>query len=326
MAWKTLEYTLTDSNLFEHDALKELNSIEALIDWSRVEHKLSGIYSKPKGERAWPPLMMFKSLLLQHWYVLSDPALEKQLARDLLFRRFVGLPLSEGVPDHSTLWRFKQQLRKQNLIDVLFDEINQQLTEKGILIKLGSVSIIDASVIEAKQCRPKKNKAGKETQDPDASWNVKTASNGKKTSTYGYKVHANVDEDGLVKKTTFSTGSTHDSKCFIELLEGDESSVYADSAYPSKEHNDYLEAHHIKNRMIRRAYRNRPLTKEDKQFNKMHSGVRSTVERVFGVLKQHYGMRKARYLGLERNQAWFKLMCIAHNIKRGLSIQQESCA
>lgn len=323
MAWKTLKNTSPDAN--PHEALKELDGIEALIDWSRLENKLVNVYSKPKGEKSWPPLMMFKALLLQHWYTLSDPALEKQLARDLLFKRFVGLPLSEGVPDHSTLWRFKQELAKQGLTDVLFDEVNQQLVEQNILVKSGSVSIIDASVIEAKQCRPRKNKAGESTQDPEASWNVKNASNGKKTSTYGYKAHLNVDEDGLIKKMAFTTGSTHDSKCLVELLEGDESAVYADSAYQSKEHSTYLEERLIENRMIKRAYKNKPLTDEDKKFNKRHSGVRSTVERVFGVMKQHYNMRKARYLGLRRNQTWLKLMCIAHNIKRGLSIQQASC-
>ncbi len=167
------------------------------------------------------------------------------MARDLLFKRFVGL---EGVPDHSTLWRFKQELSKQGLIDVLFTEINQQLVKQSILVKSGSVSIIDASVIEAKQCRPRKNKAGESTQDPEASWNVKRASNGKKTSAYGYKAHINVDEDGLIKKVAFTTGSTHDSKCFILLLEGDE------SAYPSEEHNNYLETHPIENTMIKCAY------------------------------------------------------------------------
>ena len=82
----------------------------------------------------------------------------------------------------------------------------------------------------------------------------------------------------------------------------------------------------IENRIIRRAYRNKPLTSQDKQFNRLHSGTRSIVERVFGVLKLHYGMSKARYMGLARNRTRFELMCVAHNIKRGLSIQQASCA
>jgi IS5 family transposase len=91
-----------------------------------------GLHSSPRGEKAWPPLMMFKALLLQSWYALSDPALEKQLARDLLFRRFIGLSISESVPDHSTLWRFRQLLEKQSLMNVLLNAINDQLAEQGL--------------------------------------------------------------------------------------------------------------------------------------------------------------------------------------------------
>ena len=112
------------------------------------------------------------------WYRLSDPALEKQLARDLLFRRFVGLDIAESVPDHSSFWRFRQTLQRLSLLDTLLKEINQQLVEQGALIKPGGVSIVDASVIEAKQSRPNKGKDGESTQDPAADWNVKAGSDG----------------------------------------------------------------------------------------------------------------------------------------------------
>jgi len=327
MAWKNLKQrSLGDAMLIDHEALKELDDVHELIDWSRLEQLLSDIHSSTKGEKAWPPIIMLKALLLQSWYTLSDPALEKQLARDLLFRRFVGLDISESVPDHSTFWRFRQQLEKRSLMEALLKEINEQLIQQGLYIKAGTVSIVDASVIEAKQCRPNKNKAGNCTQDPEADWNVKAGSDGRRKSTYGFKAHMNVDEDGFIKATDFTSGSVHDSNCFTGLLDGDESSVYADSAYCSKKHNDWLSEKGINNRLTRRAYRNRPLTPKDKTFNQLHSGVRSTVERVFGVLKQHYGMAKARYLGLNRNRTRFELMCVAHNIKRGRSIQQASYA
>lgn len=327
MAWKNLKQrSLADSMLIDHDALKELDGVHELINWTRIEQLLSEIHSSPRGEKAWPPLLMFKALLLQIWYKLSDPALEKQLARDLLFRRFVGLDISESVPDHSTFWRFRQQLEKRLLMEPLLDEINQQLVEQGLYLKSGTVSIVDASVIEAKQCRPNKDKDGNSTQDPEADWNVKAGSDGKRKSTYGFKAHMNVDEDGFIKATDFTSGSVHDSNCFSDLLNGDESAAYADSAYRSKKHDDWLSEKGIENRLTKRAYRNRPLTPDDKIFNQTHSGVRSTVERVFGVLKQHYGMAKARYLGINRNRARFELMCVAHNIKRGISIKQASYA
>lgn len=327
MAWKNLKQrSLAESMLIDHDALKELDDVHALIDWSRLERMLATIHARPQGEKAWPPILMFKALLLQSWYSLSDPGLEKQLARDLLFRRFVGLDISESVPDHSTFWRFRQKLEQLSLMERLLNEVNRQLSEQALYVTSGTVSIVDASVIEAKQCRPNKTQAGEPTQDGEAGWNVKVASDGKRKSTYGFKAHVNVDEDGLIKATDFTAGNVHDSNCFTDLLAGDESAVYADSAYRSKKHADWLSEKGIDNRLTKRAYRNRPLTAEDKQFNRMHAGVRSTVERVFGVLKQHYGMAKARYLGLARNRTRFELMCVAHNIKRGLSIRQASYA
>jgi transposase, IS5 family len=312
--------------LIEHEALKELDDVHELINWSRIESLLAELHSSRRGEKAWPPLLMFKALLLQSWYALSDPALEKQLARDLLFRRFIGLSISESVPDHSTLWRFRQLLEKQHIMTTLLNGINDQLAEQGLYIKAGEVSIIDASVIEAKQCRPHKREDGSSTQDPDADWNVKVASDGKRKSTYGYKVHINVDEEGLIKALAYTAGNVHDSNHLTTLLKGNESAAYADSAYQSEMHTDWLTTRGIENRLIKRAYRNRPLSQEDKVFNQTHTGVRSTVERVFGVLKQHYAMGKARYLGIGRNRTRVELMCVAHNIKRGLSIRQGQCA
>ena len=327
MAWKNLKQrSLADSMMIEHQALKELDSVNNLIDWTRLERVLQGIHARAKGEKSWPPLLMFKALLLQSWYSLSDPALEKQLARDLLFRRFVALDIAESVPDHSTFWRFRQTLERLNLMDKRLKEINQQLADQGLYIKSGGVSIVDASVIEAQQCRPNRGKDGQPTQDPEADWNVKAGSDAKRKSTYGYKAHINVDEDGLIKATDYTPGNVHDSHCFIEWLDGDESAAYADSAYASEKHEEWLKKRKVKSRIIKRAYRNKPLTKQNKQFNRLHSGTRATVERVFGVLKLHYGMAKARYMGLSRNRTRFELMCVAHNIKRGPSIRQASCA
>lgn len=78
--------SLANAMMIEHNALKELDSVHELINWSRLERILQGIHTSAKGERSWLPWFMFKALLLQSWYKLSDPALEKQFARDLLFR------------------------------------------------------------------------------------------------------------------------------------------------------------------------------------------------------------------------------------------------
>jgi len=151
MSWKTIgQVASATAEPPKHKALQELDGINALIDWTSVEAKLSDIHTSNRGEKAWPPLMMFKALLLQSWYNLSDPGLEKLLVRDLLFRIFVGLSMTDAVPDHSTLWRFRQQLTKDGRIKILYREINDQLSQQGLLIKEGSINIIDAGVIEVK--------------------------------------------------------------------------------------------------------------------------------------------------------------------------------
>lgn len=324
MSWKNLkQQSLADALIVEHEALRELDDVEEIIDWSRIEKKLENIHNKNAGQQAWPPLMMFKALILQAWYGLSDPQLEKQMARDLLFRRFVGISLSQSVPDHSTLWRFRNKPEVQALQTEFLEEINQQLSEKGLYIRSGEISVVDASVIKAQRNRPNKGVNGENTQDPEADYNVKAASDGKVKITYGYKGHINVDEDGFIKATGFTAGNVHDSQCFTELLSGTESQVYADSAYSSEKTNEWLADKKIENRVLERAYRNKPLLPAQKKQNKMKSRIRSTVERVFGILKLHHGMAQARYLGKARNQMRFNLICVAYNIKRGISLRKE---
>lgn len=324
MSWKNTKQTsLADALATQHSALKELDDVHALIDWNRIEELLVDVHANKKGEQAWPPLTMFKAMLLQSWYNLSDPQLEKQLARDLLFRRFVGLSLSDSVPDHSTLWRFRNNPKIVLLQDQLLTEINDQLAEKSLYIKAGTVSIVDASVIKAQRNRPNKDKNGNNTQDPEAAYNVKTGSDGKVTTTYGYKTHVNVDEDGFVKAMEMTAGNVHDSQVFTELLSGDEDTVYADSAYASGKTDAWLEEKKIENGVLNRAYRNKPLTEKQKQRNKMLSRTRYIVERFFGIAKLHYGMAKARYLGLVRNKMRVAIICMASNIKRGANLQRE---
>jgi len=267
---------------------------------------------------------MFKALLLQSGYNLSDPKSERMLVRDLLFRRFVGLSLADSVPDHRSIWRFRQMLEKQGLMASLLAQINRQLSLQGLYIRAGEISIVDACVIQAQRNRPNKHKEGNSTQDLEADWNVKQGFDGNRKSIYGFKAHANVDEEGCIKATAFTAGNVHDANHFIDLLSGKETEVYADSAYKSKKHDDWLEDHHVDNKVIERAYRNTPLTPEQKKKNRRNSDTRCTVERVFGVLKLHYGMGQARYLGLARNRVRFGVMCLAYNLRRGPNIKK-SC-
>lgn len=312
--------TLFDAALHQNKILHEFDDIYKLIDWDRIEGLLAGIHSARLGGAAYPPLIMFRAMLLQVWHNLSDPQAEKQLYRDLLFRRFCGLSLMDDVPDHSTISRFRGALLRANLYDRLLEEINAQLAAKGAIVKVGEVSIVDASVIEAHQCRKKPGVGKENTQDPEAGWSVKTGTKGKKEFTYGYKAHANVDEDGFVKKVKTTAGNVHDSQLLEEVLTGTEEAVYADSAYTGKAIARKLAERGIDNRINERAYRNTPLTEAQKAYNGAMSGVRYVVERTFGAFKRHYGAGKTRYVGLEKTHGWVCVISMAHNLKKAAAI------
>ena len=317
------QMSFADQLLIEHKALFELDELNQMINWQKFSDIISCIHNKKQGNSAFAPILMFKALLLQSWYNLSDVALEKQLARDLMFRRFVGLNLSDSIPDHTTIWRFREALKNEQLFDQLLLEIQDQLAQKSLFIQHGSISIVDASVIEAQRCRPNKDKNGNNTQDQAAGYTSKIFADGQKKSCYGFKAHLNVDEDGFVKAMKFTNASLHDSNIFEELLQSYDEACTADGAYLSKKNGKILAQRNIENLILNRAYRNKPLTPEEKQNNQKISPIRSIVERVFGIFKLHYGMRKSRYLGLERNKMRLGLMCIAYNIKTGLRIFKE---
>jgi transposase, IS5 family len=250
----------------------------------------------------------FQSLLLQVWCSLSDPAIKKELARDLLFRRF----------------RNKIESQKSNVVSLysqLLKNANQQLQNQGLSIAQGEVSIIDASVIEVEQCRTNKDKDGKSTHSPEAEYNVNNGSGGKRKTTYGFKAHINADEDRFIKNAVITADNVHNSSIFECLLAGVELEVCAGSTYKSKKHDYVLKEEHFNSQILERIYRNKPLTNEQKKRNQRRSATRSVVERTFGVLKLDYGMKKARYLSIARNSAQFFMMSMAHNLKRGLSLK-----
>lgn len=322
MAWKNSQSSLGQLFIQPNKAIEAFDDIDNLIYWGDVEAQLSHIYNNKTGNSAYPPLMMFKALLLQVWHKLSDEQLERSLARDLAFRRFVGLDIADAVPDHSTIWRFREKLQ-DGTWEKLLNHINNQLIERSIIVQEGSVSVIDASVVEAKNCRKRVNKHGQNTQDPEGGYAVKKGSKGKVECTYGFKNHTNVDEDGFIKKMIVTAGNVHDSQRFEALLTGKESAAYGDSAYKSQKHDAILEDQNSKNGIISKGYRNKPLTKEQKAENKIISSIRYVVERTFGILELRCNMGKARYNGLARTTVSLGLMSIMHNLKRGLAIANE---
>ena len=292
-----------------------LDRLDAALDWPAMETIVAGIYASREGGLSYPLLTYVKLLLFQQWYGLSDEGLEAAVDDRLSFRRFAGISLAEAVPDHSSIWRFREELAKRGLAKHLLAEVNRQLDAKGLILRRGT--LIDATILEA-AVRPPGGDAGEVSgRDPQAGW---TKKNGK--SRFGYKAHAAVDEgSGLVRKAVMTPADVHDSVMGDGLVQGDEEAVYADKAYDSAERRAGLRARGIAPRIMYQARRNRPLRPWQVAFNKAVAPVRAGVERLFGTMKQAYGYRQVRYLGLARNRVQLQLLCAAINLRRALALE-----
>ena len=294
-----------------------LDRINEELDWRRFEKPLRKVFKNSKrGRKSYPPVVLFKVLLLQQWYALSDPMAEETIGDRLSFRRFLGLGLHEAVPDETTICRFRGRLAEKRLADKLLGELNRQLDGKGLLVKQGT--LVDASLIEALSRPPRKDETT--PKDPDADWTVKRGQ-----PTYGYKLHVGVDQiSGLIRKAEMTPASVHDSQVFEPLLSGDESSVYADKAYDDTARRLRLKTEGVMDGILKKARRNTPLTDWERTWNRYLSAVRSPVERVFGTLKRGYGFRKVAYVGLARNRNQALLLCMAFNLRKMTRLQPVS--
>ena len=134
-----------------------LDRMSGLVKWYRFEKLLGALARWRAGPPGWPPLVLFKALLLQALYGLSDRELEEALADRLSFRRFVGLGLEEGVPDHTVLNRFRNLLIAEGLLEKLFAELDRQLEKAGVMLKRGTM--LDATLIEAVSAPPSGERA-----------------------------------------------------------------------------------------------------------------------------------------------------------------------
>ena len=304
MQRKNGQWSLADSLV--KGAKNFLSEANDLIDWTAIEQKLEGIYSASTGRPSYPLLTLFKALLLQQWYGLSDPRTEEALCDSISFRRFVGLSLADTVPDHSTLSRFRAELGDR--FWKLLEAFNAQLDARGLIIRKGT--LIDASFVQSS--------SRKRGVDGEAgSYGGQSEDN-----VSGYKMHAAVDQfSGLVRKVIVTSANINDTTPADELIMGDEKAVYADKAYDKHRRRKDLQRRGIFPGLMHRANKHHPLSPKQKAFNDQIKGLRAPVERTFGILKQHYRLRRTRYVGLVRTGVQITLACIAMNIKRALVLE-----
>ena len=216
-----------------------LQRINDLLDWPALAHLTRNLHAARHGAPAWPPLIMLRVVLLSQWYGLSDPACEEALADRVSFRRFCGLSLHDPVPDHSTIHRFRDLLRREGLDQAVLEEVNRQLDARGLILRQGT--LIDASLIASAARPPKQpkdeqppgpdgkppSKLVKSPHDPDAAWTRKGG-----RYHFGFKLHVGVDQgSGLIRRFRFSDAAENDTVEADQLICGDEKAVYADAAY-----------------------------------------------------------------------------------------------
>lgn len=291
-----------------------LQRLDGLVRWYRFDKLLSKLRGSGPGRAAWPPLVLFKALLLGALYGLSERELEEALSDRLSFRRFVGLGLEESVPDHSVLNRFRNELVELALFDKLFGELDKQLEAAGVVLKRGTM--LDATVIEAVS-RP--SDGNRPSLDPDAGFAKRQ---GKAGSVFGYKAHVGVDEgSGLIRTVIATPANINDTTPADLLIRGDEKVVWADAAYHTHARHAALKTRGIKPRLARRANKHHPeLSPRLKHYNRLIARRRAAVETTFATLKQRMKLSLIRYRGLAKASAQITLCAIAFNLRRWAAI------
>jgi len=308
-----------------------LPRLKKLVDWERFRPELEAVRDKERksnaGRKPFDTVVMFKVLVLQSLYNLSDEKIEFQIRDRISFMRFLDLSLGDAVPDEKTIWLFREQLTEAGLIKRLFEEFDAFLGEKGFSARKGQ--IIDASIVEAPRQRNSReeNRQIKEGQTPegwseqkkrqkdtDARWTKKNGQNH-----YGYKNHINVDvKHKLIRDYEVTPASVHDSQVFEDLLDEDNRSrdVWADSAYRSEEKVEELKKRKYREHLQRKGCRHKKLTEREARGNRTRSRIRSRVEHVFGVQAKRAGNLIVRAIGLIRVKAKVGLRNLAYNLDR----------
>ena len=292
-----------------------LDRLHGLVKWYRFEKVLGSLRGSGPGRPAYSPLLMFQVLLLQSLYGLSDAETEEALADRLSFRRFVGLALSDAVPDHSTICRFRNLLIEQGMLEKLFAELDRQLDKAGLILRRGTM--LDATVIETSAARP--GGEDRPSSDPDARF---TRREGRSGSSFGYKAHVGVDEgSGLIRTVRTTPANVNDTVPADVLITGDERSVLADAAYHTHARAAALKARGIKPRLMRRANKHHPvLPPRLQRYNQLIARRRAAVETTFATLKHRMGLGVIRYRGLTKATGQVLIAVMAFNMRRWVTL------
>jgi len=317
------------------DPLERLNEgVEFEIFRTLLEERLSKL-AKGKGGR--PPydyVLMFKILILQRYYNLSDDQVEYQINDRLSFMRFLNLTIADDIPDSKTVWHFREQITDLGLVEELFDLFLKELESLNLIVNEGK--IIDASFVEVPRQRNNReenamikkgdipesfqsNPHKLSQKDTDARWTKKN-----NVSYFGYKDHVKQDaKSKLILKYMVTDASVHDSQATDSLLDKEKDrgeDFYADSAYSGEPQEKIISENELNNKVCEKGTRNHPLTEEQIENNREKSKVRSRVEHIFGFMEMSMNQMYIQCIGIKRATAIIGLMNLTYNMYRKIQI------
>ena len=314
-----------------------LARLDEVIDWTLFDPVFERLpRAEPKGlggRPAFAPAMMFKALLIQSLYQLSDAQLEFQITDRLSFKRFLGLTDADASPDEKTFWVFRETLTKHQLIEPLFSSFHAALEARGMFARRGQM--VDATFVEVARQRNSREdnakiKAGEvperwqdqpskaRQKDVDARW---TKKNGERY--YGYKNHVKVDSRSkLIEDFTVTDASVHDSSALEELIAAGDPVTYVDSAYTGPRCEHIFAGRKVEAKPIERAYRNKPLNGRQQRCNRARSKIRVRVEHVFATMRMCLRSAWNRCIGMTRNRAAIALTNLVYNLVRYEQIER----
>jgi len=307
-----------------------LAKIDEAVDWEIFRPTLAKARDKNRqsnvGPKGYDPILLFKILIIQSLYNLSDDATEFQILDRYSFGRFLGLHLGSKIPDATTIWRFRQDLITAGVIEELFNTFDTHLRNHGFMAMKGQ--IVDASIVSVPKQRNSRDEnsrikngevpddwpeSKRRRKDVDARW---TKKNGK--TFFGYKNHVSVDvKYKLIRNYAVTDAALHDSNVFETILSDNTSKdIWADSAYRSEERLERLQEDGFREHIQRKGCRHRKLTESEQRGNRSRSRIRSRVEHVFGVQAQKAGNLILRTIGIVRARAKIGLRNLAYNMDR----------
>jgi IS5 family transposase len=328
--------------------------INVLVNWKEIEKEITKVYKRGHsvdGRPAYNGLLLFKMLLIGIWYDLSNEKVEESVNENLSMMRFCDLDIEDSVPDHSVLSRFRSELTEKKAFDRLLKKINLQLVSHKVIIRNGA-GIVDATLTDTPRCpkgktqyelaedrkedqRSSEEKEKEEVQmklvkkqQPGVDNEARYLKKGKKLH-FGYKKHVLTDENGIQLSVHTTTANEHDSKGLQPCLENQDedlaiSACYADKGYQVPDNVKFLKTpvkkRKVKNRIQHKAYRNKPLTQWQKEYNHLISKKRWVVERTFGGMRRWFRCGVARYVGLAKTHTQHLLEAIAYNLYRAPGI------